>query len=122
MCLELTIKALLDKLGISYKTKEGRIPHDVSDKIPEAFEKLKQNIKDLKEYEVKSIRVELARSAVLLRLLTSIREYLEYGVNELAGSKEVFDFTFARELAATIVEQVRNSYLINRLEKSAAIA
>jgi hypothetical protein len=127
MCVELSVKALLDELGISYKTREGRIPYDVSDKVPEAFEKLKQCLQDLKEYEVKSIRVELARSAVLLRLLTSIREYLEYGVNGLAGSKEVFEFTFAEKPAATIVEQVRNSYwriydLINRLEKGATIA
>jgi hypothetical protein len=127
MCMELSIKALLDKLGVSYKTREGKIPHDVSDKIPEAFEKLKQYMQGLKEYEIKSIKVELARSAVLLRLLTSIREYLEYGVNGLAGSKEVFDFVFAGKLAATVVDQVRNSYwriydLINRLDKSAATA
>jgi hypothetical protein len=36
--------------------------------------------------------------------LTSIREYLEYGVNGLAGSKEVFGFAFAEKLAAAVVE------------------
>jgi len=76
ICVYLSIKALLDKLGISPKTRDERIPHDVSNKVPEAFEKLNQNLQDLKDSEVKSIRGELAKPAVLLMLLTSTREYL----------------------------------------------
>lgn len=52
-CIELSVKALPDKLKISYKTKKGRIPHDVSHKMPEAFEKLKPYLRD---YEVDSTR------------------------------------------------------------------
>lgn len=107
-CIELSVKALLDKLNINYKTKEGRIPHDVSDKVSETFEKLKPYLED---YEVDSARVGLARSALLLRFLTSIREYLEFGVGDLAGSKETFNSLFAKTLASTVVESVRDSPL-----------
>jgi len=72
ICVYLSIKALLDKLGISPKTRDGRILHDVSDKVPEAYEKPKQFPQDLKEHQVMSIRVEF---------LTSIREHLEYGAH-----------------------------------------
>ena len=65
----------------------------------------------MKEYEVKSIRVESARSAVLLRLLTSIREYLEYGVNGLAGSKEVFEFTFAERAPVQLANAASHTKL-----------
>jgi len=106
-CIELSVKAILDKLNINYRTKEGRIPHDVSDKIPDIFERIKPYLKD---YEVNSARVELARAAVLLRFLTSIRAYLEFGVSDLAGSKETFDSLFAKNLASIVVELVRSSY------------
>jgi hypothetical protein len=119
-CIELSVKALLDKLRIEYKMKEGKIPHDVSDKIPGAFENIKPYLKD---YEANLIRVKLARAAVLLRFLTSIREYLEYGVDDLASSTETFNSTFAEKIANTIVELVRNSHweiyhLISKIEKA----
>jgi HEPN domain-containing protein len=119
-CIELSVKALLDKLDVEYKTKEGKIPHDVSDKIPAVFEKIKSY---LENYDVEWYRVELARAAVLLRFLTSIREYLEYGVGDLASSTETFNSIFAEKLANTIVELVRDSHweiyhLISKIENS----
>ena len=69
--------------------------------MPEMFERLKPYLKD---YEVDSARVELTRAAVLLRLLTSIREYLEFGVGNLASSKETFNSLFAKNLARWNVE------------------
>ena len=105
-CIELSVKAFLDKLDINY-----RKIHDVSDKIPESFEKLKPYLED---YEVNSARIELARAAVLLKLLVSIRTCLEYGVGNgkqvLASSKEIFDITFGKRLANTFVELVSSSY------------
>jgi hypothetical protein len=118
-CIELSVKALLDKLDVEYKTKEGRILHDVSDKIPVAFGKIRLYLKD---YEVASTRVYLARAAVLLRFLTSIREYLELGVSDLASSKETFNSLFSETLASTVVELVRSSHwrihdLISKMRK-----
>jgi hypothetical protein len=118
-CIELSVKALLDKLRIEYKMKEGKIPHDVSDKIPVAFEKIKSY---LENYEVDWYRVKLARAAVLLRSLTSIREYLEYGIYDLASSTETFNSTFAKRLASIIIELVGASHwkiyhLISKIEK-----
>jgi len=118
-CIELSVKALLDKLNINYETKEGRIPHDVSDKTPVTFEKLRPYLKD---YEVNPTRAELARAAVLLRFLTSIREYLEFGVSDLADSKETFNSVFSKTLASIIVESVRFSHwriynLISQIRK-----
>ena len=46
----------------------------------------------------------------MLRFLTSIREHLEFGVGDLAGSKETFDSIFAKNLASIVVESVRTSY------------
>lgn len=106
-CIEISVKSLLDKLNIEYKMKDGRIPHDVSDKIPKAFEKIKPLLKD---WEINNVRIELARSAVLLRFLTSIRGYLEYGVNDLAGSKETFSSIFAEKLAKIIVDLVKTAH------------
>lgn len=94
-CIELSVKALLDTLGIVYTTKQGRIPHDVSDKVPEAFEKLKPFLED---WQIESVKKELARAMVLLRMLTSIRNYVEYPIKQLElETKDVFDHYFSKE-------------------------
>ena len=72
-CIEYSVKALLDKLEIDYKI-EGRFVHDVSDRIPEAFEEVKARAV-LHDHEVKSYEEELSRAAVLLRMLSSIKGY-----------------------------------------------
>ena len=113
-CIELSVKALLDKLNINYM-KGKRVSHDVSDNIPEAFEKLKPYLED---YEVDIKRKELAQAAVLLRFLTSIRSYLEFGVEHkvgnrkllLASPREVFDFSFGKALANIVVELVKSCH------------
>jgi len=111
-CIELSVKALLDELGIDYRGKRDRIPHDVSDLVPKAFEELKDRLED---YEYDLIRLDLARAAVLLRMLTSIAGFLEYGVagrepkEVLAGASETFDSSF-RELAEAVVRLARISH------------
>jgi len=107
-CIELSVKALLDMLQINYTTKQGRIPHDVSNKVPEAYEKLKPY---LEEWEVKNARLTLARAMVLLRLLSSIRSYVEYPIKKLeVEAKDVFDYYFSKELAKTLTSLVRSTY------------
>lgn len=62
VALELASKAVLDKLDIDYFIESKgrrRFLHDVSDKIPEAFEKLKPYLKE--DWEVDQARVSLAR-------------------------------------------------------------
>lgn len=104
-CIELAVKALLEELGVDYK-KGGKIPHDVSDRIAEAYDRIKSA---LDRYEADRARVRLARCAVLLRALTSIRGYLEYGVEDLAGSKEIFDYYFG-DLSGEIIEIARRCF------------
>ena len=117
-CIELSVKAFLDVLGVNYRLRD-RIPHDVSDRIPEAFEKVRHYLED---YEVNTVRGDLAKAAVLLKMLTSIRGYLEYGVNDLAGAHETFDYSFAG-LSKELVELVGRcfgtiSYLVEKISKS----
>jgi len=108
-CIELSVKALLDTLGIEYTTKQGRIPHDVSDKVPRAFEKLKPFLED---WQVENVKKELARAMVLLRMLTSIRSYVEYPIKQLElEAKDVFDYYFCRELGKSLVDSVRGSHV-----------
>jgi len=119
-CLELSVKILLEKLGISYKSEKRKIPHDVSDKMPAAFEKLRPS---LDPHILDYYRAELARAAVLLKLLTSIKQQLEYGVEGLAGIKETFDSTFSKELTERIVGLTRSAHwriydLISKWEQS----
>lgn len=102
-CIELSVKALLDKLNIDYKPT-----HNVTDKIPETFEPLKPHLKD---YEVNSTRVDLARAIVLLQFLNSIRGYLEYGIKNFANSKEIFNSLFAEKLASVIVKLVTDTHV-----------
>jgi len=103
-CIELSVKALLDTLSIEYIPKQGRIPHDVSDKVPEAFEKLKPFLED---WQVEDARKKLARAMVLLKMLASVRSYVEYPIKQLGvEAKDVFDYYFSRELGKSLVDSV----------------
>ena len=108
-CIELSVKALLDMLSIDYIAKSGRIPHDVSNKVPEAFDKLRPY---LEEWEVKNARLKLARAMVLLRLLSSIRSYVEYPIKKLeVEAKDVFHYYFSKELAKILTSLVRSIHV-----------
>jgi hypothetical protein len=72
-----------------------------------AYEKIKPYLNVDEEY---STKIDFAKAAVLLRFLTSIREYLEFGVNGLASAKETFDHPFSKTLVATIIELVKISH------------
>lgn len=122
-CIEVSAKALLDILSIDYTIeRSGRkwIPHDVSNKITEAFEKLEPY---LENYEVKNVRADLARVAVLLRLLTSIRDFTDFGVKELkVGIKDIFDSSFSKDLARVLVGLVHSAHwrvydMIQKIER-----
>ena len=120
-CLELSAKTLLQSVGVSYAGERGKIPHDVSSKIPETFEKMRPL---LDPRTVDYYRIELARAAVLLRMLTSIKQQLEYGVEGLAGIGETFGSVFSKELAEQVVALTRNTHwrihdLLSRCKKSA---
>ena len=111
-CIELSVKALLEELGIEYgeikgKKKRVKVPHDVSEFIPDAIKRVEEH---LEEFQV----IDLARAAVLLKLLTSIRNYLEYGVEYrnqvLVSSKELFDRFFGEKLVSIVIPFVERSY------------
>jgi hypothetical protein len=113
-CLELSIKALLDTLDISYIEKGRSIPHDVSNKLPVAFQKIKE-ILTCSEYEEEKYRKDLARAGFLLTFLTAIRKYLAYGFENLANITEIFDWSFYRSKEFTErkleeLKHVRNFY------------
>jgi len=120
-CVELSLKALLDMLSIDYTIeRHGKrtILHDVSKKIPKAFEKLQPYLED---YEITSTRLELARAMVLHRLLSSIRDYVEYPIKELeVDAKDVF--RDSKELTTILVGSARSifilaSNLINKIKR-----
>lgn len=107
VALELASKALLDKLSIDYYSikREGRkrFVHDVSDKIPEAFEKLKPYLKE--DLEVDQAQVSLAMIAVLVKLLTSVKSYGEFGIKvgeRKVEAREVFGPNFADMVEALV--------------------
>lgn len=102
-CVELSLKALLDMMGTGYKPV-----HDVGDKIPEAFERLKHLFND--SYEVPRLRRELAEAAVLLRLLTAIREPSQYGAEGLGvGVRDTFGPSF-EGLARALIDLTRGTW------------
>lgn len=80
--IELASKSLLDKLNVDYsqqrKGKKKFYPHDVSDKISEAFEKLRPHLEG--DWEIKQTRVSLAMIAVTLKLLTKVGNCGQYGI------------------------------------------
>jgi len=123
-CVELSVKALLDTLNIIYIVvghgKKKAIPHDVSEKIPEAFEKVEHLLGEQLDVQ----RTYFAQAAVILKLLTGIKDYAAYGITGLqVGAKDIFNFAFARELATILVNLSYESYLhmfvtINELRSS----
>jgi HEPN domain-containing protein len=122
-CLELSSKALLDKLEISYIQKGKRIPHDVSDKFPEAFQKIKE-ILTLSNYEEEKYRKDLAREGFVLTFLTGTRKYLAYGFENLANITEIFDWSFYRskEFTENIISTGKDCFrtiqeIISKIEK-----
>jgi len=110
-CLELSAKALLDELNISYIQKGKPIPHDVSDKFPEAFQKIKETL-ELSGFEEERYKKDLARAGFLLTFLTSIRKYLAYGFENLANITEIFDWSFykSKEFTETCISTGKDCF------------
>jgi len=114
MALELALKALLDRLGISYKRKDGKgYLHDVSELIPEAYRRLEPKLED---YDKDNIRKELARAATLHKMLTSISNICKYGFKSFAQATEIFVSYFLEDCYQVILRRVDNYIsLIERL-------
>lgn len=111
-CLELSVKALLDEVGISYISKKGKPTHDVSNKLPGAFQKIKEMLK-LAKYEEERYRKGLAKAGFLLTFLTAIRNYLAYGFENLANIVEILgNFEDVKKFTETSLSFGEESFLI----------
>jgi len=95
-CVELLTKDLLNTLGICYKPKKGRISHDVSEKISEVPQKLKQPPFSTIVEAQQAFKVHLAWLIILLKSLTDIRSFLTYAEAHQQGlelgAQEIFSF------------------------------
>lgn len=75
----------------------------MSQKIPEVFDKLKTKIS---EQDLTNAKRTLSRLTVMLRLLTSVKDYAQHGIPELkVGGREIFDWLFAKEFATALVDK-----------------
>jgi len=62
--------------------------------------------------EIYHTKTTLARAAVLLRLLTSIKDYSDWSLKEMdLSGKELFSAAFAKDLSKTLVDLVQSSYI-----------
>lgn len=149
-CLEDAIKVLLDQLDIPYFEKEKpsgkiRIYHDVSEKIPEAFSQIKNlllrnngegKVYGVNKFVIEDYRKSLAKTTILLKLLTSIRNWIDHGVEafnfnekrkiQLATSTEIFNTSYPypefKELAEILINMGEKCYewineIISKIEE-----
>jgi len=104
--LELTAKALLDSMAIDYTIArpggKKEFLHDVSSRLPEALSKLEPM---LEEHEKRSTKLEIARLAAMLRMLTGMKDLARFGIPELKlGAGEIFDYYFAEDLTKALLK------------------
>lgn len=112
-CVELSLKALLEVLGVEYRDKRGRYPHDVSDKIPEAFKKLEPLLRK-EPYGTKFVawKQRIGIVTMLSRILAAVRDQTTYGIQELGlSSKDIFLSFFGEKLAKVLLRYARQAYI-----------
>lgn len=85
-CIEFSIKAFLQALGIVYKPKHELEVHHFRD----ALEKLRPKLKD--EWEAEDAKIMLARAKVWMDLLGKIRSYAEGYTPLDVPARNLFDF------------------------------
>lgn len=110
---ERIVKSLLDGLEVPYtrKRRGGKevIPHDVSRYVPKAYQTLRSRLDPAEIFHTKTT---LARAAVLLRLLSSIKDYSDWSMKEMdLSGKELFGAAFAKDLSKTLVDLVQSSFI-----------
>ena len=98
ICVELSIKALLENFNIEYKKE-----HDIGDGV--FFGVFQKVFPHLKDYEVKQFQECLAKSRVYLKLLSSIKNFTTYTFLDVPA-KKLFDKDFAK----TIVNYASQTY------------
>ena len=99
ICVELSIKALLESFGIKYKKT-----HDIEDGVFKGvFQKAFPHLKD---YEIKQFQECLAKSRVYLKLLSGIKNFTTYTFLDVPA-KRLFDKDFAK----TMVDYASQTYL-----------
>jgi hypothetical protein len=114
-CVELSVKALLEILGIVYKPK-----HDVSDKIPAIIDKLKHW---LGNDEVLAVENCLVPEEVWMKILVAMRSIATYGEQKLnIGADVIFSNESNKELVKLSVRETEKIYntiaeLIKKLVK-----
>lgn len=98
ICVELSIKALLENFNIQYKKE-----HDIGDDVFKGvFQKASPHLKD---YETKQFQECLAKSRVYLKLLSSIKTFTTYTFLDIPA-KKLFD----KEFAKTMVDYASQTY------------
>jgi len=88
ICVELSIKALLDDFHIGYKKM-----HDIDDGVFLGI--FKKAFPHLKDYEIKQFQEYLAKSRVHLKLLSSVKDFAKYTFLDVPA-KRLFDRDFAK--------------------------
>jgi len=91
ICVELSVKALLDNFGIKYKKM-----HDIDDGV--FLGVFNKALPHLKDYEIKQFQQCLAKSRVYLKLLASIKDFTKYTFLDVPA-KKLFDRDFAKIVA-----------------------
>ena len=98
ICVELSVKALLDNFHIKYKKM-----HDIDDGV--FLGVFKEAFPHLKDHEIKQFQECLAKSRVYLKLLASIKDFTKYTFLDVPA-KRLFD----RDFAKIVVEYARETY------------
>ena len=88
ICVELSVKALLDNFHIKYKKM-----HDIDDGV--FLGVFKKAFPHLKDYEIEQFQQCLAKSRVYLKLLSSIKDFAKYTFLDVPA-KKLFDRDFAK--------------------------
>ena len=99
ICVELSIKALLQNFYIEYKKT-----HDIGDGVFKGV--FQKAFPYLKDYEIKQFQECLAKSRVYLKLLSSIKNFTTYTFLDVPA-KRLFDKDFAK----TMVNYASQTYL-----------
>lgn len=106
-CIELSIKALFEKLEVPYERR-----HDIAeDYLPTESKKDPYQISLRKLEGIKSkedvdrIKICLARARVLVKLLAGIKDIVKYGILGIS-SRSIFSTTELQNLVGSIVKNV----------------
>lgn len=99
ICVELSIKALLDNFHIKYKKM-----HDIDDGVfLGVFKKALPHLKE--DYEIKQFQQCLARSRVHLKLLSSIKDFTKYTFLDVPAKR-----LFGKDFAKIVVGYASETY------------